>query len=308
MIYLAIGAIFQNEAPYLAEWIAFHQMMGVEHFYLYDNNSTDAFREILAPWMAEGAVTLLHWPGEFAQGAQRQAYEDCLNRSRGQARWVAFIDIDEFLFSPGHGSLPEALRGYEAFPGLVVHWQIFGSRSEAAGTEGLVIERFTHRARRNWVRNRRVKSIVDPARTLGTLSCHHFHYRDGATAVNERHQPIRVRSRPKAIRKFLRRFSWLLGPWMLRIDPYKGTFHTTRDCPSEVLRLHHYILKSEAEFAHKAERRKREWTYATSDRVYRHFFRYHNRNEVADPVLTALAPAVRAGLPSDQGAAARPSR
>lgn len=39
--YLSIGAIFKDEAPYLAEWIEFHRLVGVEHFFLYDNLSTD---------------------------------------------------------------------------------------------------------------------------------------------------------------------------------------------------------------------------------------------------------------------------
>ena len=35
--YLAICAIYRDEAPYLREWIEFHRLVGVEHFFLYDN-------------------------------------------------------------------------------------------------------------------------------------------------------------------------------------------------------------------------------------------------------------------------------
>ena len=38
---LAICAIFREEAPFLAEWIDFHRKVGVSHFYLYNNFSTD---------------------------------------------------------------------------------------------------------------------------------------------------------------------------------------------------------------------------------------------------------------------------
>ena len=34
--YLSICAIYRDEAPYLVEWIEFHRLVGVEHFYLYD--------------------------------------------------------------------------------------------------------------------------------------------------------------------------------------------------------------------------------------------------------------------------------
>jgi hypothetical protein len=42
---LAGFAIFKDEAPYLLEWIAFHKMIGVALFVLYDNGSTDG-----GPW------------------------------------------------------------------------------------------------------------------------------------------------------------------------------------------------------------------------------------------------------------------
>jgi hypothetical protein len=38
---IAICAIFKNEGPHLLEWLAFHNMTGVDHFVLYDNGSTD---------------------------------------------------------------------------------------------------------------------------------------------------------------------------------------------------------------------------------------------------------------------------
>ncbi len=34
---IVLSAVFQNEAPYLKEFIEFHKLMGVEHFFLYNN-------------------------------------------------------------------------------------------------------------------------------------------------------------------------------------------------------------------------------------------------------------------------------
>ena len=42
MAYLSIWALYQDEAPYMREWIEFHRLMGVEHFFLYDHDSADA--------------------------------------------------------------------------------------------------------------------------------------------------------------------------------------------------------------------------------------------------------------------------
>ena len=41
MKYLSVVAVMKDELRNLPEWLDFHRRVGVEHFYLYDNNSTD---------------------------------------------------------------------------------------------------------------------------------------------------------------------------------------------------------------------------------------------------------------------------
>ena len=53
---LAVVAIMKNEGPYLKEWIEFHKLVGVQKFYLYDNESNDDSRKILEPYIKEGLV------------------------------------------------------------------------------------------------------------------------------------------------------------------------------------------------------------------------------------------------------------
>ena len=48
---LTITAIFKNEGHYLKEWLDYHLLAGVEHFYLYNNDSTDNYKEVLAPYI-----------------------------------------------------------------------------------------------------------------------------------------------------------------------------------------------------------------------------------------------------------------
>ena len=56
--YLSICAVYRDEAPYLREWVAFHSLVGVERFYLYNNRSDDGHREALAPYVEDGSVTI----------------------------------------------------------------------------------------------------------------------------------------------------------------------------------------------------------------------------------------------------------
>src|SRR5712664_2683081 len=97
MPYLAACAIYLDEAPFLQEWIEFHRLVGVEKFFLYNNLSTDDHRAVLATYVDDGTVVLKDW---LDKPGQASAYRDCLDQHREEARWIAFIDIDEFLFSP----------------------------------------------------------------------------------------------------------------------------------------------------------------------------------------------------------------
>ncbi len=108
--YLALCAIYRWEAENLREWVAFHRVVGVERFFLYDNASEDEHLEALAPFIADGSVTVHPWPVFPGQGP---AYDHCLARHGHEARWIGFLDVDEFLFSSTGKPLTDVLRDYE---------------------------------------------------------------------------------------------------------------------------------------------------------------------------------------------------
>ena len=220
MNYLSVCAIYRDEAPNLREWIEFHRLVGVERFFLYNNNSRDGHREVLAPYVDQGTVVLEDWP---IHPAQIQAYDDCLKRRREESRWIAFIDLDEFLFSPTGRPVSDLLVEFERCPGVVVNWAMFGSSGHRTRPPGLVIENYVQRTTDSLL-NSIIKSIVDPRMVRAFCRPHFFMYRDGA-AVDENHRV--VTNRP---------------PWRT-------------DSPSfERLRINHYGLKSEEEYLAKLER------------------------------------------------------
>ena len=77
------------------EWIEYHQMMGVEHFYLFDNNSTDDFWPVLLPYIEKGVVTYI--PFHYYK-PQLHAFHYCIHKFGKYNTWMSFTDIDEFLF------------------------------------------------------------------------------------------------------------------------------------------------------------------------------------------------------------------
>jgi hypothetical protein len=184
--YLSVCSCLGYDALYLLEWIEFHRLVGVEHFYLYNNGDREVHEQLLGSYTDEGLVTLRDWP-EFPPVFP--AYEHCLNKHGEDSRWIAFIDTDEFLFSPLGRPLPDVLEEYEPWPAVVVNWAMFGTSGHRVRPRGPVIENYVLRTG-DADFNTHVKSIVDPARTESYCNNpHSFSYTE-ASAVDENCVPV----------------------------------------------------------------------------------------------------------------------
>ena len=217
--YLAVCAIAKNEGPYFVEWIEWHRRQGVEKFYIYDNESTDGTKELLEPFVRSGLVEYRYWPG---RRRQLPAYDDCLERHRLSARWIAFIDLDEFIVPVKDGSIPEFLRRFEGVPVVEINWLIYGSGGAKSKTAGTVMQRFKRHSVPSHYLNRHVKSIVDPRRVYGMIGCHEAARISGHAAD----------SHGERIRKNFR----------------------DREPLQDVIRINHYAVKSYEEFLGKQAR------------------------------------------------------
>lgn len=131
--YSSICAIFKNEAPYLVEWIEFYKKIGLDHLYLYNNESTDNYFEKIKPYIESGFVTLYDWP--YAQG-QLSAYKDCIEKHRNDVNWIGFIDLDEFVTPLLYDNINEFLREFESYGSVLIPEVVYGS----AGIESRDIE------------------------------------------------------------------------------------------------------------------------------------------------------------------------
>lgn len=188
---LTVCAIFQDDAKWLPEWIEFHEKQGVEHFYLYNNGSTDDYKNILKPYIDHGLVELIDWMkpshniADFT-GIQCGAYDHCLKSIAQEAKWCAIIDTDEFLFAVDGRPLPEMLREYDAYSGVIVNWCCYGTSGiDKIPENQKMIETLLLRAPLNFTDNHFVKSIVKP-KDVSVCDCPHYcKYKIGKRSVTE---------------------------------------------------------------------------------------------------------------------------
>ena len=217
--YLAVCAIAKNEGPYFKEWIEWHRAHGVEKFYIYDNESTDCTKEVLTPYIESGLVEYNYWPGKKQQ---LPAYDNCFERHRLETRWLAVIDLDEFIVPIKDKSIPDFLHRMEKFSVVEINWLVYGSGGAKKQEPGCVMERFRKHSLPEHQLNTHVKSIVDPRRVCTMVGCHEA-ARISGRAADSHGMPLK-----------------------------KG--FRDRKPQQDVIRINHYAVKSYGEFLEKRAR------------------------------------------------------
>ena len=162
---LAVTAIFQNEAPYLREWLEYHKLIGVERFYLFNHYSSDNFREILEPYIRDETVKLVDLEcghNVRVRNIQPGVYKSIIKELQGEVKWLAIIDIDEFLLPMTEKDLPTTLRKHFDKASLIyVNWRNFGtSQKRLSHNDTRMIPNLTSCSLKSHPRNAIGKSIV----------------------------------------------------------------------------------------------------------------------------------------------------
>ncbi|MDG2527896.1 glycosyltransferase family 2 protein [Caulobacter endophyticus] len=139
--HLSVMAIFRNEAHVIDEWVEHYRAFGVEHFYLIDNNSTDAYRPALQRHIDDGVVDLFICGRDAYQIG---AYTEMLPRLRRETEWVGVFDLDEFIYPLDGAPIPAALAAHRDRDAILAPWLSFGS-SGHLDQPASVVEGFTRR-------------------------------------------------------------------------------------------------------------------------------------------------------------------
>lgn len=185
---LAIVAIAKNEGPYIREWIEYHRLVGVNKFYFYDNESEDQTKEVLKSYIQSDLVSYFLIKGK---ARQLDAYNDAINRFKCDCRYMAFIDLDEYLKPTVPYRLiaeivDEAINKYgKGASGIGVNWAVFGTSGYEKSPKGLITQTFNHRGEDGVWCNAHIKTICNPRKVAYFISPHYPLYKLGAYSVSE---------------------------------------------------------------------------------------------------------------------------
>lgn len=236
MNYLSICCIAKDEHPFIREWINHHLLVGAEKIIIFDNNSTPALRNSLREYVVHGFVDLFEISGKEQQMI---AYDICLRDYEGKSKWIAFIDVDEFLIPKKHNDLRMILADYEDFGGLGVHWVEFGSSGHLTRPRGMQLRNYVYRFPLGCPKNTHIKSIVQPAKVKKACDPHRFIYRGPWFCVDENKLPLAESQ----------------GPF------------TARD-----IQLNHYYYRSQEDYCRKLDRGRADRADEAGRRRHEAFF------------------------------------
>ena len=213
----------KNEKPYLKEWLEYHILQGVEHFYLCDNESTDGTKEYLKPYIDEKLITYIPMPGV---NQQLKCYEKIVETYKNDTYWLAIIDLDEYLVPLQKRNMKSFLKDYEDVSEVSLHWMNYGDGEIFSRQSGLIVETFTSHGK---TLNHTVKSIVKPEKIINFNDFGSNHYmKVEGLSVNEYHKPV--------------------------------SFMLNYNISADKARINHYLVKSFNEFIYKKKRGHPEGT------------------------------------------------
>ncbi len=222
---VAIVAIAKNEGLYLREWLEFHRIVGISKIYLYDNESTDSTEEIIQPYIEEGFLEYTYFPGI---GKQLDAYNDAIQRHKNDCRYMAFIDLDEYImpetpYSTIGECINKILSKKHNAAGIALNWCLYGNSGHDRRPKGLITENYINRAKETNPMNHMIKTVCNPRMIKDYISPHYPQYFLGAISVDS-----------------------------TGTKRSKGWF--CRDLTFKHLRLNHYYCKSREDYIIKTSR------------------------------------------------------
>lgn len=258
---LGIVTIAKNEGPYIQEWIEFHKLVGVNRFYFYDNESNDNTREVLDKYIQDSSVKYTKVPGK---AQQLPAYNDAISKYKDECRYLAFIDMDEYIvpsipFKPLPTLVNEIIERYgKGAAGIGINWAIYGSSGHINKPIGLITENYTKRGKNSHFGNAHIKTICNPRLISYYVSPHYPIYKLGGYSIDE--------SGTKKV------FVWF-----------------NDNCQYKNLRINHYFSKSKEEYIAKQKR-------GLADRTGKYdmskFYQY-DLNDIEDYIMKPYIPELK---------------
>ena len=181
--FLSLCCIIKDER-YLEEFIIYYRILGVEHFYIYDNESSVPIEQRLHQPYFKKMCTIIPIQGHKQQ---LNAYEDCINRTRDNTKWLIVVDGDEFILPKKHKSLRKFLGDYNDYDAIGINWMMFGSNFHEKIQSGIMINNYMLC---EGSQNQHIKTICRPNQVINFRDPHSVNLKNPSKYVDPHKRKI----------------------------------------------------------------------------------------------------------------------
>ncbi|MBE0589315.1 MAG: glycosyltransferase family 2 protein [Hydrogenophaga sp.] len=258
---VGIALIVKNEGPYLIEWLAHHHLVGFDHFYVVNNDSSDNTWPLLQALSQTLPITCFSYATPPGAEPQLLVYEEIVRRHGHEVEWMAFLDADEFLWPSQYPDtvsdlLQATLQAHPDAGAMALNWATYGSSMKIAKESGLVTERFLHHAPQQHHVNHHFKSIIRMDAFAGFVCPHSCQLKPGYRYLHtdgaEKRDYLNAGQR----------------------NPSQSG-----DVCWTGFRVNHYVIKAYAEYVHRKAPRGR--AFFGADQLNDQFFLNHDNNDLS---------------------------
>ena len=142
---ILLCTIAKNENKYIEEFIQHYRNMKVDNIFIYDNNEIDGenFDVILKNDIKSNFIKIINIRG--FKTPQKKALNHCYKYNKYNYEWVAFYDIDEFLYLSNYTNINDFLSSplFEKCQSIIINWKYYGDNDKLFYEPKPLKERFT---------------------------------------------------------------------------------------------------------------------------------------------------------------------
>jgi hypothetical protein len=155
---IAIVSMQRNESKYIAEWLAYHMVLGVDKFVIYNHMSTDGTGDIYKKLSKHYDIDVYNMEGWNVHYPMMQHSMDTY---RPDFDWVINLDMDEYIFPLEKNTIKEVLNPYteDKSSALGVYWVFFSSNGHIEDPD-LTLPSYTDRSDYSEMVNHHMKPFV----------------------------------------------------------------------------------------------------------------------------------------------------
>ena len=175
--FLSVCAIIKNENN-LEEFLTYYWLQGVEHFYIYDNDSTIFIKNRLNQYLLKKICTIIDIHGS---GKQMDAYNHCLKNYGKYTEWLFIIDGDEYVVPKKHQNLKHFLNDYNNAHAIGINWVFFGTSFHDKKQDGFIIDNYRYCSK---YQDKHIKSIFRPKYVKDCTNPHFVNLIDSSKYVD----------------------------------------------------------------------------------------------------------------------------